>query len=166
MSFYEHVLNDEVFSIVLSTCESATLAGLNDPLRFRQRARTIGSNIYDMTAVHSGLISKGCIIAMREGTQKTVTKEHFHGRQECGEVILNYVKAVLEAGAKIDHLAVKALVDKYRQVHYTSSEENTALAVLAKKDPELQKDWVKMYELCGIELVPYVRNQRYSKYSV
>src|SRR5271163_1418222 len=114
-SFYDHTLNDEVFKIILSTCRSATLEGLNDPERFRQRSRTIGSNIYDMTPIPSGKISVGCIRA------KQKTNEHFHGRQEGGDQILEYARRQLEQRKKIDPDAVKVIVDKHRQVHFTSA---------------------------------------------
>ncbi len=153
-----YILNDEVFNIIMSTCLSATLDGLNDPLRFRQRARTIGSNIYDMTPIPSGFISEGCIRA------KQKTNEHFHGRQECGAEILRYVKRQLRKNEKPDPEKVKALVNKHRQVHFTSADENNRLGALGKKEPHLVKDWEEMYDRCDIKLVPYVKHQHYDKY--
>jgi len=161
---HNYILNDEVFNIIMSTCLSATLDGLNDPQRFRQRSRTIGSNIYDMTPVPSGKISRGCIRAMKTGTQNVITKEHFHGRQEGGNQILRYVKRQLARRKDIDPKKVKALVDKHRQVHFTSAEENNKLGALGKEDRTLLKDWKKMYALCGIKLIPYIKGQRYDKY--
>src|SRR5271163_4550740 len=126
-SFYDHTLNDEVFKIILSTCRSATLEGLNDPERFRQRSRTIASNIYDMTPIPSGKISVGCILAMRAGNQKIITKEHFHGRQEGGDQILSYVKQQLEHEELPATEKIIELVNKHRQVHFTSAAENNKL---------------------------------------
>lgn len=166
MKFYypDHVLNDEVFNIILSTCHEATLESLNDPDRFRQRARTIGSNIFDMTPIHSGLISVGCITAILEKRQDYPTKEHFNGRQQCGEQILKYVKKQKKKKQPLDDMYIKELVDKYRHVHFTSKEENIELAALAKKYPSLQTNWKQMYKLKGIKLIEYVKYQRYDRY--
>jgi len=158
--YYDEPLNDETFKIIISTCVSSTLSSLNDPKRFNTRARTIGNNIYDMSPILSGKISVGSILAK----QKTI--EHFNGRQEGGIEILKYVKRQLIAGRSLNVKFVKSLVDKHRQVHYTSAEENTKLAVIAKKNPLLQKNWKKMYRICGIKLIKYVKHRRYEDYSV
>src|SRR5271157_4488945 len=116
MTIYdEHILNDEVFHIIISTCHSATIEGLNNSLRFRQRSRTIASNIYDMTPIPSGKISVGCILAMRGGNQKIITKEHFHGRQQGGDQILSYVKQQLEHEELPATEKIIELVNKHRQ---------------------------------------------------
>jgi hypothetical protein len=161
MTIYDdNILNDEVFHIIMSTCRSATLEGLNNPDRFRQRSRTIASNIYDMTAIPSGKISKGCIIAMRTGDQKIITKEHYHGRQEGGDRILRYVKRQRMRNEGIDPYAVKKLVDNHRQVHFTSADENNRLGTMDRED------WQKMYRKCGIKLIKYVKHQKYDAYPV
>lgn len=160
----DHIPNDEVFQVILSTCNSALLDSLETTDRFRQRARTIGTNIFDMTAIPSGKISKDCITAIREKRQRTFTKEHFHGRQQCGETILNYVKKQRKKNAKIDPKVIKKIVDRFREVHYTSKEENQKLANLAKKYPELQNDWKQMYRDAEIELIPYEKNKRFDTY--
>jgi len=117
-----------------------------------------------MTAIPSGKISKDCITAIREKRQRTFTKEHFHGRQQCGETILNYVKKQRKKNAKIDPKVIKKIVDRFREVHYTSKEENQKLANLAKKYPELQNDWKQMYRDAEIELIPYEKNKRFDTY--
>jgi hypothetical protein len=119
-----------------------------------------------MTAIPSGKISEGCITAILEKRQKTFTKEHFHGRQLCGEEVLGYVKKQKEKNAKIDPMIVMGIVDKFRQVHYTSKEENHRLAKLSKKDPNLQSNWEKMYKLAGIKLIDYVKFKRFDKYDL
>jgi len=162
----DHILDDEVFQIILSTCNSALLDSLETPDRFNKRARTIGSNIYDMTAIPTNKISKDCISAILEKRQATVTKEHFHGRQQGGEEILNYVKKQRKKKLKLDPLVIKDIVDKYRQVHFTSKEENQRLANLAKKHPNLQSDWESMYRYERIHLIDYVKHQRYDKYKL
>ena len=153
-TYYDESLNDETFKIIISTCYSATLSSLNDPKRFQYRARTIGIIIYDMSWATPKWISVGSIRA------KQKTPEHYHGRQAGGEEILKYVKRQRINRKRIDVQEIKKLVDKHRQVHFTSAKENNKLATMDREN------WKTMYRKCGIKLIPYVKHQRYEVYSV
>lgn len=162
--FYDDVKNDEIFQIILSTCNAATLDSLRCPHRFQHRARSIANNIFDMDAIPSGFISKGCILALRNEIQKKKTPEHFHGRQECGVKILEYVHQQLSENNSLNAVAIMNLVDKYRQVHFTSADENNRLGSRAKQFPT--ESWQDRYTACGVELIEYVPRKRTASYSI
>lgn len=125
-------------------------------------ARIIGTLLYEMTPLHSGLISAECVqLRIKNGHSKK-TNEHFMGRQKGGDECLKHVSSTMS----VDPVAIKAIVDEYRQVHYTSAEENTKLKYTIDSIPGLEDDWKLAYRTVGIRLGTYVPNLRAHKYDL
>lgn len=164
-SYYDSCADNIRFKVILDTCWSFLREYNGDkdsPIVFNTYSRIIGTILYEMTPIHSGLISERCIrIRLQTGTSKK-TDEHFMGRQQGGEKCLN---SVLLSGT-VDPQVIKGIVDTYRQVHYTSAEENTKLNSIIKANPGFENDWRLPYRELGIKLGQYVPHQRANKYDL
>jgi len=164
--YYKNRADDIRFGRILESC-TAFLADPNkDKLTHNTYARIIGTLLYEMSPIHSGLISKECVLAWQRalatGKSFHKTKEHFRGRQEGGVSALRHVLS----SSSVSPFVIRDIVDDYRQVHYTSSAENTALKGIITANPSFADDWKQAYRAGGIELGDYVCGKRALKYDL
>lgn len=110
-------------------------------------ARTIGSAIYDLPVKFTGMVSTRLVDSHGFYNGKKKCPEHFYSRQRSGRKIVK----LYESGELTPELLLE-LLDKYRQVHWVTSEENSRLRTIQKKYDNLPH--YKHYEMAGIVLVP------------
>lgn len=90
-------------------------------------ARTFANEIHDMSTIWTGYASLSAILRkLRTPTYKP-TKDHFHSRQRGGEELVKLMKASYGQGVLPEPKAIQAIVDKYREVHYVTAQENNKL---------------------------------------
>ncbi len=164
--FYENEQDEETFLCILALCENITDETLLNNVRRNKRARMISNAIYEMSTIRSGLISKEAIRACLEGRQKKPTEEHYFSRQEGGESIIRYVEQQRKEKLPLDFAHIKQLVDRFRNVHLVSTEENRKLDTFLRKNKNYHGQWEKTYEAVGIELVDYVPRKRFKTYNI
>jgi hypothetical protein len=132
--------------------------------RFSARARGIGNDIYELSVIRSGFISKGAIRAVASGDQKYPTEEHYYNRQGAGTFILNYVKRQMQKKRPINKSYIIRWLNMFRMVHLVSAEENRLLDQYTRKNKNDFGNWKKAYEAVGIELIAYQPRKPYKKY--
>lgn len=112
-----------------------SLVDINDPLDHHSSmpaairakvARNISNAIYDLPYIHSGMIST--TLCDPDGYRTQGIKhclEHYYSRQRCGERIVELYEY---HGLTLDKLII--LLNKYRQVHRVTTEENGKLSTI------------------------------------
>jgi len=105
-----------------------------DPMELNDHARDLGNTIYDLPALWTGYRTKD---AIKKGEK---VKEHFYPRQWSGYAILEYIFA----SKGISPTRMRRFFDVFRQVHYTTSEENQKLRDL--QDSQVFADWRQPYK--------------------
>lgn len=110
-------------------------------------ARKIGQGIYDLPEKFSGKVSTKLVD--KNGYLKgRRCSEHFYSRQRCGNRIIEaYEQGVLTLEFCIE------LLDKYRQVHWVTPEENQTLSRIQNSAEHGRKSHVEQYELANVVLV-------------
>lgn len=164
--FYKNQQDEEIFLCIIALCETITDETLSNKVRRNKRARMIGNAIYEMSTVHSGLISKGAVRACLYKQQKKPTQDHYFSRQEGGETIVQYVEQQRKNHNKLDFLEIKKLVDRFRSVHLVSAEENKKLDGFLRKNRHCRTQWEDAYRAVGIELIKYVPYKRFKTYNI
>lgn len=91
-------------------------------------ARTIGNAIYDLPCVWSGWQSQGLLDAKAVNPKQKKCQEHYIPRQVAGAQIVSHM--LRYGGISLSFLRTR--LDIYRQVHWTTSEENMRLVAFQK----------------------------------
>lgn len=111
--------------------------------------RNIANSMYDIKAIWSGYISLELKALVDAGAtlNSVKCKEHYYSRQLGGEDI---VKHIMQYGG-ISRDKFVDMINRYTQVHYVTSAENTALRPSQKKGVFVS--WHHAYNNHGIKLV-------------
>jgi hypothetical protein len=113
-----------------------------------QAGRKYANMLHDMPNIRTGMASKKAILEKIKNHQWKHSEDHFNSRQRGGEAIVKYIKKCFGAHKEPDFNYIKKIVDKHRQVHIVTKEENHKLSKIMEpgKSPE------KAYEEGGVEL--------------
>lgn len=90
-------------------------------------ARMFANDIHDMSTIWTGYASPTCVQKKLKNPSYKPTKDHFHSRQRGGEKLVHLMIKYFGKGKVPPFKEVKAIVDKYREVHYVTTEENNRL---------------------------------------
>lgn len=108
-------------------------------------ARSIGTNLFDVPTIFSGMVSSA-LIGPDGFRSKRVCEDHRMGRNRAGYAFL----AAHRAGTLTEEAFI-LLLDEARTVNYITSEENRALVPFQKRiDSNYQDD----YSQIGLTLIP------------
>lgn len=120
---------------IFEVCED-TVAGLlkakkpferkvfTDPSSY---ARMFANDIHDMSTIWTGYASPACVQKKLKTPSYKPTKDHFHSRQRGGERLVRLMIKCFGEGKLPPFEEVKKIVDKYREVHYVTAQENNRL---------------------------------------
>lgn len=139
----------EAFSII--GCLKQLDNDMPDDLRVlikNNLARKIGSAIYDLPERFSGMVSTSLVDDYGYLSGKRCS-EHFYSRQRCGHRIIR----AYECGELTLEFCID-LLNKYRQVHWVTPQENTALSKIQNSKEHGSKSHAEQYALSGIEMIP------------
>lgn len=90
-------------------------------------ARMFANDIHDMSTIWTGYASLSAVQKKLKDSKYKPTKDHFHSRQRGGEKLVHLLLTRYGEGKMPSFEEVKKIVDKYREVHYVTSEENNKL---------------------------------------
>jgi hypothetical protein len=90
-------------------------------------ARMFANDIHDMSTIWTGYASHACVRKKLRDPAYKPTKDHFHSRQRGGEKLVRLMLKRYGEGVLPSFEEVKKIVDKYREVHYVTAEENNKL---------------------------------------
>lgn len=116
-----------------------------DKNKYFWTARSIANNLYDLRSIYSGYTSLEAIRKFNGRTTK-MTREHYNGRAKCSNNILEMIINDCDMNSLV------AYIKESCKVHYTTKEENIALAKYQNTE---DYDWQKTYKDVGIKLVRY-----------
>lgn len=116
-------------------------------------ARSVASDIYDLSDNHSGLISNSLIDerGYRPAT-KFMSKEHYFSRQEAGYEVINEFLTSADLFTFTKWL-VYNIEHKYTCIHYVTADENISLSKIQNDSIMKNWTWQEQYTEAGIELV-------------
>lgn len=84
-----------------------------------------------MTDHYTGMITEAALQARTDKTQPNPTKEHFYTRSSVGKIVI----ARRRAGRPLSKKRIVQLFKSRCRVHYTTKEENNALATYTRNNP-------------------------------
>lgn len=126
---------DDKLRKIFEVCED-TVAGLLKAKKPFERkvftnpssyARMFANDIHDMSTIWTGYASHAAVQnKLKQGSYKP-TKDHFHSRQRGGERLVRLMLKRYGEGNIPSFDEVQRIVDKYREVHYVTTEENNKL---------------------------------------
>jgi len=90
-------------------------------------ARTFANEIHDMPTIWTGFASHTAVQRKLKNPKYKPTKDHFHSRQRGGDELVRLMVKCYGDGKLPQFEAIKAIVDKYREVHYVTAQENNKL---------------------------------------
>jgi hypothetical protein len=120
---------------IYEVCED-TVAGLlkaNKPFERKvfenpsSYARMFANDIHDMPVIWTGYASAAAVQKKIKDSKYKPTKDHFHSRQRGGQKLVRLMIKYFGKGELPPFAEVKKIVDKYREVHYITSQENNKL---------------------------------------
>lgn len=111
--------------------------------------RDYANMIHDMPNVWTGKASHQAILRKLSNSKFRHSEDHYHSRQRGGEEIVKLIIACYKSKRKPSRREIKAIIDKYCQVHYVTKEENHKL----KYTMEPNKTWEQAYKECDVKLV-------------
>lgn len=109
----------------------------------KKHARDLSNSIYDFPVLWTGHRTKASV-GMKSNER---TKEHFYPRQWAGEIALDYFLT----HPNIAPEELRVFVDVFRQVHYTTAEENRNLMKYQKEHGG--HNWRESYAAACSELI-------------
>lgn len=129
------------------------------PLDLNAVARNVGNAIYDIGPFFSGYISENALKvkttfygkSTSKELDKKVVHEHYHGRQNAGNVIVHHF--IRQPNTTIDEFI--KLLEPYCTTHITTAQENANLV----KYQNAGDHWSVCYDRENIKLV-HVGNER------
>lgn len=90
-------------------------------------ARMFANDIHDMSTIWTGYASTAAVQRKLKDPSYKPTKDHFHSRQRGGELLVRLMLECYGQGKLPAFTDIKKIVDKYREVHYVTAEENNKL---------------------------------------
>lgn len=90
-------------------------------------ARMFANDIHDMSTIWTGYASVAAVQKKLKDPTYKYTKDHFRSRQRGGEKLVRLMLRRFGEGKCPTFEEVKKIVDRYREVHYVTSEENNKL---------------------------------------
>jgi len=112
-------------------------------------ARLFANEIHDMSVIWTGYASRSAVLKKLKDPKYKPTKDHFHSRQRGGEKLVRLMLKRFGEGKLPGFDEVKAIVDKYREVHYVTSQENNKLKNLM----DVPCTHKQAYEQAQIEII-------------
>lgn len=138
----------EAYSII--GCLKQLDSDMPDDLRVlikNNLARKIGSAIYDLPEKFSGKVSSK-LVDDHGYFKGRKCSEHYYSRQRCGHRIIE----AYEQGILTMEFCIQ-LLNKYRQVHWVTPQENTDLSKIQNSKEHGRKPHPEQYALADVVLV-------------
>jgi hypothetical protein len=90
-------------------------------------ARMFANDIHDMSTTWTGFASHAAVLKKLKDPTYKPTKDHYRSRQRGGEKLVRLLLKRFGAGQMPTFEEVQKIVDRYREVHYVTKEENNKL---------------------------------------
>lgn len=126
---------DDKLRKIFEVCEDTVAGLLKSKSPFSRKvftnpssyARMFANDIHDMSTIWTGYASASCVQNKLKDPAYKQTKDHFHSRQRGGELLVRLMLKRYGEGKMPSFGEVKKIVDKYREVHYVTADENNKL---------------------------------------